>query len=501
MSSSKKSRLRVLDAEQTAIQELRDVAWNLNSADMQEMYTAAGLLTQFDVNRTILPQVMDLLDADDMFVRKIVFRSAGRNVFGEYIQEFFFALKGLPPAEAMQVLQSIREAFRVHGSPTPTSEQKRWVHALSGLGKEHQPAVFDLMTALGRPGEKWVARFLKENIQSVTIGAIASFAEFPEQSRTRLVRLLIEQASKRKRELLAYVGGIVEAKTVRYLKSFLRSGDWEERKEVATTIGRVGIATASDIVRDVIADPDWRVKQALIESIDVSRSKFAPLRSILEILVTDSHTRVRGSAERLVLRLGAEECSDSKLSTQRERIMKQFRKQLLRAAPANKDVDSTWIGIEVSSAVPIPLISSEEFDGDDSAPQPVGMGDLQAGEETSGEEVAEEPSTINLREALLKRMKESIAEIEPAEDTSFLSELEEIAVDKDLPPTAKVLSLMDRLARKVGKAIPISSLREHASDMEMSVEEMDGGIEKLVKEGTIYMVDEETVRRTDIQTD
>lgn len=501
MSSLKTSQPRVLKAEKTILDELREVVWNLDSADMEVLYTAAGTLAKYDMSRTLLPHMMDMLDADDMFVRKIIFRSAGRNVFGNYIHEFFFALKTLPPAEITQVLQSIREAFGIYGPPTPSSEQRSWVTALSRLGKEHQPAVFDLMSVLGHSGERWVARFLKENIHSLTFGAIPSITEFPEKPQTRLIRTLAEQASKRKRDLLPYIGGIVTTKTVRFLKVFLRSGNWEERKEVAMAIGKAGIVTATGIVRDAIADPDWRVKQALIESIDISQSKFSPLRSVLAILITDSHTRVRRSAERLVLKLGVESCSDSNTSVQRERIMKQFRKQLLHAAPANKDVDSTWIEIEIPSSVPIPLISPEDLTEDETAPQPVGIKDLQTQEEKKEKEDAGDSSVANLRAALLKRMKESISQAAPPEDTSFLGELESIAVDKSLPATAKILSLIDQLTKKVGKGVPITVLREHASDIEMSVEEMNDGIQKLVKEGTIYMVDEETMRRTEIQTD
>ncbi len=477
---------------------LREISWDLNSVDMEAMYTAGGLLTQYDVTRTLLPRVMSLLDADDVFIRKIAYRNAGRNIFEDYIPEFFRELRSLPPAETLQVLQSIRESFRVNGSPHSAGEQKRWMLSLASLGKEHQPAVFDLMTTLGKPGAKWVSRFLKENIQNLTIGSVAIFAEFTEPPRFSLVRTLAEEAARKKRDLLPYICGITEAQTVRHLTPFLRSGNWEERKEVAQAIGRTGIVTPTGIIRDVIADPDWRVKQALIDAVDISKSRFSSLQNILTILVADSHTRIRGSAERLVLRLGSESCSDTNLDTQRERIMKHFRKQLLKAAATNRDLDASWMGVDIPSEEGIPFIDEKE--GDDAGPQPVGIGDLQVIEVAEEKESEASSSVISLREALMRRIQESTEQVKPEEDSSLLGELEAIAIDVRQPPQARFLSLLDRLSEKVGKAVKISLLTEHASDIEMSAEEMKDVIDALVKEGTIYMVDEEQdrVRRADI---
>ncbi|MFX0107628.1 MAG: HEAT repeat domain-containing protein, partial [Candidatus Hodarchaeota archaeon] len=399
-------------------------------------------------------------------------------------------------------LQSIREAFRENGSPRLPREQKLWISSLERLGKEHQPGIFDLMSALGTPGYKWVTKYIRNNIQSITFGAVASLGDFQESQRVKIIKLLIEKAVLRKRELLPYLAGIVDASTIRYLKPFLSNGAWQERKEVASAIGRVGIQTGSGIIRDIMIDPDWRVKQALVESIDISKSKFSSLLRILEIFVADSHTRVHGSARRLLLRLGNEKCMTSDLETQRNRLMKLFREQLLKAAPVNKDIDSSWLGVDLSEKDPIPYIGPEDTIQDDSRPQPVGIGDF-SGVETEGasQTTPSESSGLDLRAALLKKMLESREDIVPPiviESPNEEDETIESEIDMDLHPAGRLLSMMDQISESLGKAIPVMVLYAKASELEMSEEELKETLDQLVKEGTIYMVDEETVRRADI---
>ncbi len=494
-----------LALETKSLEEMRKAAWNLESVRPEMMYEAAQTLSMYNVNRTLLPTAMHHLLAEDIFVRKILFRTAGKNIYGEYIPEFFSLLPNLPPAEVAQVLQSIKESFRENGPPTEKAEVKRWITSLAKLGREHQPGIVDLMAAFGSYGYRWVTKLIKDEIKDLNIGAIASIREFPEKQRIALVRLLCEKASEGKPNLLVYIAGIAEPKSVRYLKSFLSSGRWQERKEVANAVGAVGITSASGLVRDLLNDPDWRVKQALADNIDVSNSKFTSLLRVMEILVADSHTRVKRSAGRTLLRMGLAPCIGSKLNTQRDKLMKRFREQLLKAAPANKDIDSTWLGIDVPEEVPIPVIAPGD-PADTTRPQPVGIGDLASALSKKQAETTDATEGLDLRAALLKKMLESkdstappivIDDSEPIEDaTSDAS-----GIDLNLAPPARFLELMDNLSLTLGKALPVMVIKVKAAEIEMSPEEFDEVLGQLVKEGTVYMVDEHTVRRADIASD
>lgn len=489
------------DLEARKLREMRSAVWSLEAASQERMYTAAQTLSIYEVNRTILPTIMTLLATDDIFVRKIVFRTAGKNVYGVYISDFFSSISNLPPAEIAQVLQSIKESFRENGSP-PVGDHKAWISSLEKLGREHHAGVFELMASLGRAGTRWVTRFIRDDIHDLNIGAIASIREYPEKTRHKLTKLLCEEASERKREMLSYIVGIVDTKSVRFLKSFLSGGSWHERKEVAAAVGTIGITSTSGLVRDLLNDPDWRVKQELAENIDVTKSKLSSLTRIMEILVADSHTRVKRSAGRTLLRMGLQPCTGSKLSTQRDRLMKRFREQLLKAAPLNKDIDSSWLGVDVSGEDPIPIISPDD-PSDAGIPEPVGIGDLASALSKKKPDTTSASGELDLRSALLKRMLETkestvapivIAEPEPILDaTSDTSE-----IDLSLPPPARFLALMDNLSLTLGKALPVMVMKAKSSEIEMSPEEFDDVLGQLVKEGTVYMVDEDTVRRADI---
>ncbi|MHA2210156.1 MAG: hypothetical protein ACXABV_13410 [Candidatus Thorarchaeota archaeon] len=494
-----------LALESKKIEEMRKAAWNLESARPEMMYEAAQSLTMYNVNRTLLPAAMHHLLSDDIFVRKILFRTAGRNIYGQYIPEFFSLLPNLPPAEVAQVLQSIRESFRENGPPTEKSELKRWISSLEKLGREHQPGVVELMAAFGSYGYRWVSKLIRDEIKDLNIGAIASIREFPDKQRIALVRLLCKEASQRKPDLLTYIAGIAEPKSVRFLKSFLSSGKWKDRKKVAKAVGNVGITSASGLVRDLLNDPDWRVKQALAENIEVSNSKLSSLLRIMEILAADSHTRVKRSSGRILLRMGLEPCIGSKLSTQRDKVMKRFREHLLKAAPLNKDLDSSWLGVDVSGEDPIPIIAPDD-PSDSTRPQPVGIGDLASALSIRKEETSSAKAEPDLRSALLKKMLESkestvppivIDEPQPIEDASG----DASAIDMSLAPPARFLALMDDLSLTLGKGLPVMVMRVKAAEIEMSPDEFDEVLGQLVKEGTIYMVDEDTVRRADIASE
>ncbi|MFX1417066.1 MAG: hypothetical protein ACFFC0_09645, partial [Promethearchaeota archaeon] len=285
--------------------------------------------------------------------------------------------------------------------------------------------------------------------------------------------------------------GVVDSKNVRFLRVFL-SGNWKERKEVACGIGRVGIYTTSGVVRQVLSDPDWRVKQALIESIDIRRSRFASLLRILEILVVDSHRRVHGSARRLLLRLGSEACENSNVMTQREKLMKRFRDQLLKAASSNEDIESSWLGVEIAGDDVIPYISPEDSQ-DTTQPEPVGISDFA-------------PPDKDLRTALMMKMletKESSVPPLTIDDTRTAAKRSPKSrkVRSKLPAPARFLALMDRLSADLGRDLPLAVMRVKAPEIEMSEKEFDKILDQLVKEGTVYMVDKETVSRVDIQPD
>jgi hypothetical protein len=494
----------LLALETKKLEEMRNAAWNLESARPDMMYEAAQTLTTYSVSRTLLPAAMHYLLADDIFVRKILFRTAGKNIYGDYIPEFFSKLPNLPPAEVAQVLQSIKEAFRENGSPKEKKEIRRWITSLEKLGREHQPGVVELMSALGTSGYRWVARLIRNKLEDLNIGAIASIREFPEKQRISLVRLLCEEASQRKKDLLIYIGGVAEPKSVRHLRPFLSSGKWKDRKEVAKVVGNVGITTASGLVRDLLNDPDWRVKQELAENIEVGNSKLSSLLRIMEILVADSHTRVKRSAGRTLLRMGLEPCIGTDITAQRDKVMKRFRPQLLKAAPLNKEIDSSWLGVDFSGESPIPFIAPDDA-GESAKPQPVGLGDLASALSTKAE-TASPGSEVDLRTALLKKMLES------KEPTAMPAEVDESApkdqatsdtsvIDTSIAPPARFLALMDNLSLTLGKALPIMVMKAKAAEIEMSPEEFDEVLGQLVKEGTVYMVDEDTLRRADIMTE
>ena len=263
--------------EKKDLLQLRRTVQKIESPDLVLMYTGAGELITHHAGRGLLPKAMELLYAEDSTMRKLAFRMVGLNAFGPYIKELFTAMKNLNPAEREQVLQSIEEGFSINGGPSSTSERKRWVEALANLGREHQPTVFGLTVFLGLIGERWVKKRIRDHIETISLGSVPQLLAFPENTRNKLIKLLCKQSAEKKRDLLPYIGGIVDQNTVKYLTMFLRGGTWQERVEVAKAVSVLGIKSSTGIVMDLVADEDWRVKQELLENLSIEMSKFSSL--------------------------------------------------------------------------------------------------------------------------------------------------------------------------------------------------------------------------------
>ncbi len=478
----------LIKAERKKLRELRAIASSLDSPNLGEMYTAAGKLMTLQCGKSLLPKAMSLLDKGDETLRRLVYRSAGRNVYGKYIPELFEWMKRINPAEREQVLQVVEESFRTIGSPFSRQEVDAWINVLSNIGHEHQATVFGIMALLGDAGFKWAKKRIKNNIETISIGTIAKLGEFPPNVRTKLVRVAIGEATKRKPDLLPYLCEITDKSSLKYLRSFLESGNWQDRIHVARAIGRVGITSSKGIVMDIVADPDWRVKQELIESIDISRSNLSNVMKILSYMVADSHSRVRGQADRTILLLGCEPCKDMDLETQRVKLEKQFRTQLLRAAPKNRDIDSRWLGIEIDDH-PIPILN-------ESSDEPAGISLIDISSKTTEEKAVESPKS-DLLAALLKAKEKAVLKEPIIPDV-----VEEVIVDDiemSLPATEKFMQVLKKLSGKSGRGVSLDRIKREASSLEMSEEEVDEALGQLEKDGIVYRSSRGTIKRVDIE--
>ncbi len=473
--------------EMKRIREMRSISISLDSPDLGTMYTAAGKLMSYTAAISLLPKAMSLLSTSDATLRRLVYRMAGRNIYGEYIPELFSTMKTINPAEREQVLQGIEELFQTVGSPSSASERKRWITALSQVGHEHQATVFGIMASLGITGIKWVKSRIKKNIEIISIGTIPKLRAFNDKDRIDLYKILTTAASKKKRELLPYICEVVEPSTVKYLKSFLVEGKWKDRVNVAKAVGGVGVTTTTGLVMDIVADPDWRVKQELLESINIPNSKFSSLVKVISYMIGDSHSRVRGQADRLILELGITECGGSKIETQRKKLEKQFRVQLLRGASANKDIESSWLGVEVEDH-PIPFISEEgEEEG-------VSLLDLQPATEEKKEPASPK---LDLMAALLKARvdsgpRESIIPSSEAEE-------EELEVVSSLPNSEKFMQLLKKLSKGANRGVSLERIKKEASSHEMSEEEVEEALEQLERDGIVYRSSSGTIKRVDFE--
>lgn len=500
--SKKKASLDSGTLEMKAMKVLKKIAYDIDSPDLGIMYDAVGRLATQKNSRSLLPKSMDLLESPDQNVKQSAFTVAGKFAFGQYTKDIFSALKSLNPVEREQVLQGIQEKFNRIGGPESNAELKQWINVLEGLGKEHQPTVFDLMRFLGEPGRRWVTKQIKENFENISLGAVPALSEFPERTKKTLIKNLTLASAKKRRDMLPYICGIVDQSTYSNLSIFLRGSKWQERVDIAAAVSRSGIKTTSGFVMELVGDPNWQVKQSLLENLNVRNSKFSALTKILSFLVKESHDRVRTRAERALLILGSERCEDTNLTEQRERLEKHYRTQLLRAAEANKDLDARWLGVDMKTVDPMHEIMSrvtEEGVGDsetESDDTPVGftLADIssKARDEKAPAIDAEEQSI--LLSALLGAQKKSVEEHEDPIESK-----DDLPLDPTIPPTSKFLLLLQRLSESVGKDVPVNDLLTKAEEAGMEENEFNDAMNELEKEGIIYRSSKGTVSYVDIE--
>jgi hypothetical protein len=502
--SKKKSGLDLETLEIRALKDLKKISYDIDSPDLGVMYDAVGRLASHQTNRSLLPKAMELLHSQDQNVKQAAFIVAGKNAYGSYISEIFTILKILNPVERAQVLQGIQEMFSQTGGPESPNEQKSWIGALESLGKEHQPTVFGLMKFLGDPGYRWVIRQIRDNIDNISLGAVPALSSFSIEKRKKMIRLLSDVASKKRRDMLPYICGIVDQTTFGRLAIFLKGSKWQERVEIASAISNTGIRATTGFIMELVGDSSWQVKQALLENLNIGNSNFPTISKILSYLVKETHTRVRGQAERTLLQLGSIACHDSLIKEQRKKLEKEYRTQLLKAALANKDLDARWLGVEIEKVDPMYDIMkrvTEEYDSTESdrieTAEPVGVSLLDLATPASSEEetiLAEEDKSI-LLSALLGAQKKSITE--PEEKTRIDSQ--DIPLDPTIPPSSKFLLLLQRMAKDVGKDVPVNDLLSKAEESGMNEGDFEKAMDELEKQGIIYRSSKGTVSYVDIE--
>lgn len=501
---SKKGTLKVSAMEKKALKELSKIAYDIDSPDLGKMYDAVGRLASHETSRSLLPKAMELLENPDQNVKQAAFTVAGKFTFGIYTQEVFSSLKSLNPVEREQVLQGIQEKFYQTGGPESKSELKRWIKALEGLGKEHQPAVFGLMRSLGDPGKRWVTKQIKDNFENISLGAVPALSGFPDRTKKNLIKLLATTASKKRRDMLPYICGIVDQTTYSNLSVFLKGSKWQERVEIATAVSNAGIRSTSGFVMELVGDSKWQVKQALLDNLNVRNSNFSTLSKILSFLVKESHDRVRAGAERTLLVLGSEKCDDTAITEQRVKLEKKYRTQLLMAAEANKDLDAEWLGIDMRKIDPMHEIMkrvTEEAAEEDSKIQtdeePVGftLADIATKSQSEEAPIVDGEEKSILMAALLGAQKQSMDE----PGTTAEIDADDLPLDPTIPPSSKILLLLQRMSERVGKDVSLNDLLIRAEESGMTEEEFDDAVVELEKQGIIYRSSKGTVSYVDIE--
>ena len=500
------SKAKILDVqaeESKALQSLQKIAWDIDSPNLGIMYDAVGRLAAAPISRLLLPKALDLMITKDRNVKQAAFTVAGKNAYGIYLGEFFVALKEMNPAEREQVLQGIQEMFSQTGGPTSAQEQKNWIKNLEGLGREHQPVVFELMINLGPTGKKWIIKQIQDNIKGISLGAVPTLSMFPETDKKRMIGLLSKQAARYRRDLIPYICGIIDQSTQSHLQIFLRKSTWQERVEIARAIAATGIKSTSSFVMELVADTNWQVKQALLENLKIEESKMPALFTVLSHLLAESHTRVRAQAERTLLLLGITACEDTVLKEQRKKLEKRFRSQLLKAAQANKDIDVKWLGIEREKSDPMieimEMVSSETdtvnmIETPDSAPEGVSLADFTKEKPpTSDGQINEEEKSV-LLSALLGAKKIAIEERPVKKKDS-----ESLLLDPTLPATSRFILVMQKVAEDVGKDVPLNTLLTSCKEAGLSDEEFDKALSELEKQGIVYRSKKDTVCYVDIE--
>jgi hypothetical protein len=492
--------------ERKLLKPLQKIALEIDSPNLGIMYDAVGRLATVQYNRLLLPKAMELLTATDRNVKQAAFTVAGKNMHGQYLTEFTQALKEMNPAEREQVLQGIQETFSQTGGPTSTVEQKNWIKSLETLGKEHQPSVFGLMIGLGAPGKKWITKQIRDNIKGISLGAVPKVSMFPEKQRKGLIKLLSEGAAKKRRDLLPYICGIVDEKTLKYLAVFLRKSEWQERVEIAEAVARVGIRVSTGLVMELVADSKWQVKQGLLENLNLENSKLTPLFTVLSHLLAESHTRVRAQAERTLLLLGLTPCEGMSLEDQRKRLEKQFRSQLLKATRTNKTIDVRWLGIEIDGSDPMadimkkisPLEDQLETE-ESSGPEGVSLADFAKEEKEELKESAESADELNeedksaLLSALLGAQKSSTPV--PPVIVDDVSEPQEF--DPTIPYSSRFVLVLQKISSEVGKEVPIDMLKTECEKSGLSDKEFTKALAELEEQGIIYRSSKKTVSYAD----
>jgi len=485
----KEARLDLVNLEMTKLRDLKRIAGSLDAFELGALYGAAGQLVAHPVARSLLPKVMSLLNDDNQILRKLVFRMAGRNAYGVYLPELFRSMTTLNPAEKEQVLQGIEEEFVQNGAPISNNARRQWIAALESLGVEHQPTVFGLMASLGPPGARWAMKKARDSIKTISLGTVPKVLAFPDGTRKKMIQLLCQMSAESKRELLPYICGIVDHTTSGYLTAFLRTTSWTDRMHVASAVGKLGIVSTRGIVMDLVADPDWRVKQGLLEHLHIALSKFSSVLRLLGYLVTDSHKRVRGLAERSLLMLGAETCFGSDLDSQRTKIMKRYRTQLLRAAPVNQDIDSQWLGIDYSETQSIPFIGENTGE-----PEGVSLVDIVPTEPKQ----ATASAKLDLLSALLSAKKAASTNSTPPFSIGLKLAPELKVIDQSLPPMQKFVTVLKQIAAEGDKNVPLDVLKERCSSSGLSDSQFEKALSKLEREGVVYRSKKGTVSYVDM---
>ncbi len=491
--------------EKRFLKPLQKIAWDIDSPNLGTMYDAVRRLATVTNKRLLLPKAMDLLTATDRNVKQAAFTVAGKNLSGSYQTEFFSSLKEMNPVEREQILQGIQEMFTQTGGPSTSFEQKIWIKNLETLGKEHQPSVFGLMIGLGKPGKNWVTKQIRDNIKGITLGSVPTISMFPENDRKRLIKLLCDGAAKKRRDLLPYICGIMDQKTLKFLAVFLRKSQWQERVEIAEAVAVNGIRISSGLVMDLVADSKWQVKQALLENLNIESSKIMPLLTVLSHLMAESHARVRAQAERILLLLGITTCDESTLEDQRKRLEKQFRTQLLKATQANKDIDVSWLGIERDQSDPMieimKRVSTMEDKLDtskitDEDPEGVSLADFTKVEKVekpdNDEQLREEDKSV-LLSALLGAQKSSKPEPVIADDASSQE------YDPTIPASSRFILVLQKLSEKVGKEVSLEMIQTESEKAGLSEEEFIKALGELEEQGIIYRSSEGTVSYVDFE--
>jgi hypothetical protein len=491
--------------EYELLQNLQKIAWDIDSPNLGTMYDAIGRLASLTVSRLLLPKALDLITSKDRNVKQASFTVAGKNAYGHYLGEFFAALKAMNPAEREQVLQGIQETFNHTGGPTSTQEQKNWIKNLEGFGREHQPAVFEIMTNLGVPGLNWVLKQIRENIKGISLGSVPTLSLFPENVRKRVIGLLSKKAARDRRDLIPYICGIIDSGTQSHLQIFLRKSTWQERVEIAGAVAASGIRTSTGFVMELVADSKWQVKQALLENLGIESSKMNALFTVLSHLLAESHTRVRTQAEKTLLLLGNIACEDTSIKEQRRKLEKKFRTQLLKAAQGNKEIDVKWLGIERKQSDPmieiIEKVSSDDEDMESAEtasekPEGVSLSDfIKDSSSTSEEQISEEEKSILL--SALIGAKETAIEEKPKQKKT--SKSESFLLDPTLPASSRFILVMQRVAEDVGKKVPLDVLLTNCIEAGLSDKEFNKALIELEEQGIVYRPSKNTVSYVDIE--